>query len=97
MKPFIPKMSAYTIKSIGRPEVVRRPAKFAPEQLALGLSSGIVSDQGNLVHGCFDEVGCTKVDPYCDIQQDKFALMQAGLDAVSVDPSSASSDNQPTE
>ena len=91
MKTFIPRMSAYSIESVGRPEVVRRPAKFAPELLALGLSSGIVSDQGNLVHGCFDEEGSTVVDPHCDIMSDKFALMQQGLSAVSVDPSSIDS------
>ncbi len=85
---FIPRMSALACTSVGDKKYVKRRAKFAPQQLADGLTSGIVSDQANLVHGSFDEPGVFKVDPYCDIHTDKFALMQSQLDAVSVDPGS---------
>lgn len=85
---FIPRMSALSCTCVGDKKYVKRRAKFAPQQLADGLTSGIVSDQANLVHGCFDEPGVFKVDPYCDIQSDKFALMQSQLEAVSVNPSS---------
>lgn len=85
---FIPRMSALGCVRTGHKVYVKRRAKFAPQQLADGLTTGIVSDQANLVHGSFDEPGVFKVDPYCDIQSDKFALMQSQLDAVAVDPGS---------
>lgn len=85
---FIPRMSAIGCTCVGDKKYVKRRAKFAPQQLADGLTSGIVSDQANLVHGSFDEPGVFKVDPYCDIHTDKFQLMQYHLDAVAVDPGS---------
>ena len=84
---FIPKMSAYSIQSDGRKKYLKRRARFAPQLLAEGLSSGIVSDQGNLVHGAFDEG--TDIDPYVNISSDKFETLQKGLAAVAVDPSTA--------
>lgn len=65
------------IECIDMPETLRRRARFAPQLLADGLTSGIVSDQGNLVHSAFDEG--TDVDPYVDIHSDKFQLMQNEL------------------
>lgn len=85
---FIPRMSALSCVRTGHKVYVKRRAKFAPQQLADGLTTGIVSDQANLVHGSFDEPGVFKVDPYCDIQSDKFAMMQSQLSAVAVDPGS---------
>lgn len=85
---FIPRMSAISCTCVGDKKYVKRRAKFAPQQLADGLTSGIVSDQANLVHGSFDEPGVFLVDPYCDIHSDKFALMQQQIDIVSVDPGS---------
>lgn len=87
----IPTIKKYKqIITQNQPTYVRRRARYAPQLLADGLTSGIVDSQANLVHGAFDEAGCTAVDPYCDISSDKFSLMQLGLDSISVDPSKTS-------
>lgn len=86
---FIPSPRMYCFASDTRKKFIKRRARFAPQLLADGLTSGIVSDQANLVHGSFDE--SEDVDPYCNIHSDKFALMQLGLDSVSVSPSDTSS------
>lgn len=84
----IPTIKKYKqIITNNQPQFLRRRARYAPQLLADGLTSGIVDSQANLVHGAFDEAGSTVVDPYCDISSDKFALMQRGLDFISVDPS----------
>ena len=80
-------MSAYSLQTIGHKKYLKRRARFAPQLLAEGLSSGIVSDQGNLVHGAFDEGA--EIDPYVNIASDKFETMQKGLASVSVDPTPA--------
>lgn len=81
----------YCFVSDTRKKFIKRRARFAPQLLADGLTSGIVSDQANLVHGCFDE--SENVDPYCNIHSDKFALMQKGLETVSVAPVDTSTSN----
>lgn len=87
---FIPRMSLYSgIVSPGRKISLKRRAKFAPQLLADGLTSGIVSDQGNLVHSVFDDPGSTMVDPYSNIHSDKFQLMQEHINPAVVDPNSA--------
>lgn len=84
---FIPLISRYKgYRSQGRKVFKKRPARFAPELIALGLSSGIISDKGNLVAGVFDEVGATKVDPFCNIESDKFQMMQDELEIPSPAP-----------
>lgn len=83
----IPKLSNIAFCSSCLPvKKLKRRARFAPEQLAQGLSSGIVDSQANLVHGAFDDPSATTVDPYVDISSDKFTLMQAEMAPVSVDP-----------
>lgn len=59
---------------------LKRRARFAPQLLADGLTNGIVSDQGNIMKGVFDENGSTKVDPMCDLSSDKFMNMQKEID-----------------
>lgn len=84
---FIPLMSRYKgYRSVGRKVFKRKPARFAPELIALGLKSGIISDKGNLVAGVFDEIGATKVDPFCNIDSDKFQMMQEELETPSPAP-----------
>ena len=91
----IPKLSSYCFDSSSLPcRSVKRRARYAPQLLAEGLSSGIVSDQGNLVHGAFDDVDSKGVDPYVDISSDKFSIMNNDLQPVSVDPVATTS---PTE
>lgn len=83
----IPKLSNYSFDCSNAPcGTLKRRARFAPQLLAEGLSSGIVSDQGNLVHGAFDDPDSTSVDPYVDIHSDKFALLQNALLTPQVDP-----------
>ena len=72
---------------------LKRRARFAPQLLADGLTSGIVSDQGNLVHGAFDAEDATSVDPYVNIHSDKFELLASQMTPVSVDPSQVASTN----
>lgn len=92
---FRPRMSAYRgISCPGRSQPVRRRAKFAPDLLAEGLSTGIVSSANTLLHGFFDEDGVTKVDRLVDIHSDKFANMMAEIQPPSADPSSQPG-NQP--
>lgn len=84
---FIPRMSRYGgYRAEGRKTYKRRPARFAPELISLGLSTGIISDKGNLVAGVFDEVGATAIDPFCNIESDKFQLMQQELETPSPAP-----------
>lgn len=91
----IPKLSSYCMDCSSLPaRALKRRARYAPQLLAEGLSSGIVSDQGNLVHGAFDDVESNGVDPYVDISSDKFAIMNNDLQPVSVDPVATTS---PTE
>ena len=78
-------MSAYSLVSKNKKKYIKRTAKFAPQLLADGLTYGVTSTQGNLVHGIFDEDGSTAVDPMSDIMSDKFANMQSGLDSKSPD------------
>ena len=86
---FRPRMSAYTgISCPGRKTYIRRRAKFAPNLLAEGLSTGIVSSANTLLHGYFDEDGSTKVDRLVDIQADKFDNMMKELASPSADPQS---------
>ena len=81
---FIPLISRYNgYRSEGRKVFKRRPARYAPELIALGLSSGIISDKGNLVAGVFDEVGATAVDPFCNIESDKFQMMMQEMETPS--------------
>ena len=90
-----PRMSAYSgISCPGRSQPVRRRAKFAPDLLAEGLSTGIVSSANTLLHGFFDEDGVTNVDRLVDIHSDKFANMMAEIQPPSADPSSQPG-NQP--
>lgn len=84
---FIPLMSRYKgYRSNGRKVFKKRPARYAPELIALGLSSGIISDKGNLVAGVFDEVGSTAIDPFCNIESDKFQLMMQEMETPSPAP-----------
>ncbi|MBQ3234067.1 MAG: hypothetical protein IJA96_05640 [Alistipes sp.] len=84
---FIPLISRYKgYRPKGRKVFKRRPARYAPELIALGLSSGIISDKGNLVAGVFDEVGATAIDPFCNIESDKFMMMQEELETPSPAP-----------
>lgn len=84
---FIPLMCRYRgYRTEGRKVFKRRPARFAPELIALGLSSGIISDKGNLVAGVFDEVGATAVDPFCNIESDKFQMMMQEMETPSPAP-----------
>lgn len=88
--PFMPRMSAYCgIKTPNRPTHVKRRAKFAPDLLAEGLSTGIVSSANTLLHGYFDDDDVTKVDRHVNIQSDKFENMAMELVAPSADPSSS--------
>lgn len=80
----IPKMSVYSVNEVGKKRYIKRRARFAPQLLADGLTSGIVSDQGNLVHGCFDDG--PDIDPFCNIHSDKFDIMNQSMQPVSVDP-----------
>lgn len=89
---FIPKMSRYSIREERKSSPIKRTARFAPQLLADGLTSGIVSDQGNLVHGAFDEDGATEVDAFVNIASDKFDLMQRGLTSPQVSPSDSAGD-----
>lgn len=84
---FIPLITCYKgYRSEGRKVFKRRPARYAPELIALGLSSGIISDKGNLVAGVFDEVGATTVDPFCNIESDKFQMMMNEMETPSPAP-----------
>lgn len=83
MSIFIPTPKLYSFTD-NRVKKLKRKARFAPQLLADGLSSGIVSDQGNLVHGAFDEGA--EVDDYVNIHSDKFVMLQRNLDSFSVDP-----------
>ncbi|MBO5971626.1 MAG: hypothetical protein J6Q07_01275 [Alistipes sp.] len=67
-----------------RPRVAKYPARYAPEILAQGLTSGIVDDQGNIVHGAFDDGDA--IDPYSNINSDKFELMNDVICSVSPSP-----------
>ena len=91
----IPKLSFYCMDCSSLPaRALKRRARFAPQLLAEGLSSGIVSDQANLVHGAFDDADSTGVDPYVDIHSDKFSIMNNDLQPVSVDPVATSSSSE---
>lgn len=88
--PFMPRMSAYCgIKTPNRPTYVKRRAKFAPDLLAEGLSTGVVTSANTLLHGYFDEDGVSAVDRHVNIQSDKFENMAMELVAPSPDPSSS--------
>lgn len=86
----IPKMSVYSVIEVNKPQFVKRRARFAPQLLADGLTSGIVSDQGNLVHGAFDDG--PDVDVFANIHSDKFDILNQSIQPVTVDPGST----QPT-
>lgn len=90
MSDFKPTIKAYSAKSIGLKRQIKRRARFAPQLLADGLTSGIVSDQANLVHGAFDDG--TDVDPFANIHSDKFDLMNSRLNTPSVDPGATSNE-----
>lgn len=91
---FRPRMSAYSgISCPGRKTYIRRRARFAPDLLAEGLSTGIVSSSNTLLHGFFDEDGSTKVDRLVDIQADKFDNIMNDLASPSADPSSLPGQN----
>ena len=80
-------MYGYAMVARNKKTFIKRTAKYAPQLLADGLTYGVTSTQGNLVHGIFDEDGSTTVDPMSDIMSDKFANMQNGLDSKSPDMS----------
>lgn len=78
-------MSGYQCVARYKKTFIKRTAKYAPQLLADGLTYGVTSTQGNLVHGIFDDDGSTKVDPMSDIMSDKFTNMQKGLDTAKFD------------
>ena len=80
---------------MNKPQFVKRRARFAPQLLADGLTSGIVSDQGNLVHGAFDDG--PDVDVFANIYSDKFEILNQSLQPVVVDPASTQSTSTVTE
>lgn len=66
---------------------LQKRAKFAPQMIADGFTDAITSQQGNLMKGAFDLPDDNTVDPYSNINSDKFAMMNADIQAMSVDPS----------
>lgn len=90
MSDFKPTTKVFCVKFEGLPKKLKRRARFAPQLLADGLTSGIVSDQANLVHGAFDEG--SDVDPFADIHSDKFDLLNSQLHTMSVDPGATSAE-----
>lgn len=82
-----------SVECVDLSHTLRRRARYAPQLLADGLTSGIVSDQGNLVHSAFDDG--SDVDPYVNIQSDKFQLMQSEMQLAAA-PTGGADDN-PTE
>lgn len=71
-----------------RPRTAKYPARYAPEILANGLTTGIVDDQGNIVHGAFDDG--EDVDPFSNIHSDKFVLLNSALRPSSLSPGQTS-------
>lgn len=80
-----PTTKCYQYVAENKKKYIKRTAKYAPQLLADGLTHGVVSDQGNLVHGMFDEPGSSVVDPFVNIESDKFDLMNMGLEPQAVD------------
>lgn len=80
-----PRMSSYYVSCVDRKVYVKRPAKFAPELLAEGLSSGIIQSSNTLMHGEFDDADATGVDPIANIASDKFAMMQSNMSMPNFD------------
>lgn len=78
-------MNGYRIDTRNKKTFIKRTAKYAPQLLADGLTYGVTSTQGNLVHGIFDEDGSTAIDPMSNIMSDKFENMQKGLDSAKFD------------
>lgn len=65
---------------------LQRSAKFGPQLIAEGLLNGVTNEQGNLVKGFFDDPNVDTVDPSCNIDSDKFVMMNQNFQDVTVDP-----------
>lgn len=75
------------MSSEGQRICLHKRAKFAPQMIADGFTDAITSQQGNLMKGAFDLPDDNTVDPFSNINSDKFAMLNADIQAMSVDPS----------
>lgn len=74
------------MSATGQKIYLQKRAKFAPQMIADGFTDAITSQQGNLMKNAFDQPDSDVVDPFSNINSDKFAMLNADIQAMSVDP-----------
>lgn len=74
------------MSTLGVKTMLQRRAKFAPQLIADGFRDSVSQNQGNLLKAVFDEPNNDTVDPFTDINSDKFSLMRDGIENTQADP-----------
>lgn len=85
VKPLYPRMGM-PMNMTGVKNVLHRRAKFAPQLIADGFIEGVAADQGNLLKSAFDDPNSNVVDPFTNIDSDKFDMMAKEIQTTEVDP-----------
>lgn len=92
VKPSYPRMGM-PMNMTGVKNVLHRRAKFAPQLIADGFIEGVAADQGNLLKSAYDDPKSDVVDPFTNIDSDKFLMMAQEFHTTEVDPVQPSDDS----